>query len=186
MFAGKTAKLISLAKTFLSKGKDFVVIKHAIDDRYESSTTVERNRSIISHDGQSYPALTCSALSKLDPQVYENAEYILVDEGQFFSDLLTWVETMKKDAPEKNLIIAGLNLTYQKKPFGQMVDLINIADVKIPLTAQCDLCYGPAHFTHRKVPAGDQVIVVGGADKYQPLCETCFDALSNGSLDTKN
>ena len=62
-------------------------------------------------------------------------DVIGVDEGQFYPDLVDKVEEfVRKD---KLIIISALDGTFERKPFGQIPQLIPLADDVIKLRAIC-------------------------------------------------
>jgi thymidine kinase len=99
-----------------------------------------------------------------------SAKAIIIEEAQFFNDLkvfvLTAVEQFKKD-----VVVVGLDGDSNRKPFGQILELIPYCDSVQKLTAVCTKCENGvrAIFTSRKVHADSQVLV-GAADLYEPLC----------------
>ena len=93
----------------------------------------------------------------------------MIDEGQFFPDLkeyvVKWCEEYKK-----NIIVIGLDGDYKRNPFGQILDLIPIADNVMKLKAMCKLCSDgtEALFTHRLTTEDEQVLI--GNSNYIPVC----------------
>ena len=74
-------------------------------------------------------------------------DVIGIDEGQFYPDLITGVEKyVRKD---KILIISALDGTFERKPFGQIPNLIPLCDDIVKLNAICMICGNDAPFTHR-------------------------------------
>lgn len=90
--------------------------------------------------------------------------------GQF-PDLVSFSEEMANKG--KTVIIAALDGTYQRKPFGHVLELIPLAESVIKLSAVCmGCCKRDAAFSHR-ISSEKQVEVIGGADKYVALCRAC-------------
>jgi len=110
---------------------------------------------------------------ELDFEVTE-AKVIIIEEAQFFDDLVPFVRSMV-DNFKKIVIVVGLDGDYNRKPFGTILQCIPFADKVTKLTALCCRCSDgtPAIFSHRKVQDRDQVLI-GGADKYEPLCRECY------------
>ena len=50
----------------------------------------------------------------------------------------------------KIVIIAALDGTYQRKSFGDVLNLVPLAESIVKLKAVCMLCYNEASFTKRK------------------------------------
>ena len=59
----------------------------------------------------------------------------------------------------------------------QVLDLIPVSDSVTKLTAQCAYCKQPALFSLR-IAADQRQEVVGGADKYAPVCRHHYVTLS--------
>lgn len=76
---------------------------------------------------------------------------------------------MERDA--KLVIISGLDGDFQRKSFGQILDLIPLADRVDKLSALCSKCRDgtPAIFSKRYAKGTEQ-IAVGGLDSYLPVC----------------
>jgi thymidine kinase len=101
---------------------------------------------------------------------------VVIEEGQFFTDLLYFVERAV-DNDKKHVIVAGLSGDFKRRPFGQILDLVPIADSIEKLTAFCKLCCDGtfAHFSKRIVGSGEcdttaDQILVGTSDTYLPVC----------------
>ena len=60
-------------------------------------------------------------------------------------------------------------MDYLGKPFGQMPNLLSIADYITKLHAICVKCGNIASFSHRMSNQSGQVLL-GEKDVYQPLC----------------
>lgn len=163
MFSGKTTELMRRMKRYQIANYNCLVIKYANDTRYDKE-------ALATHDKQTLPAT--SAVTLL-PMVGEASEYdvIGVDEGQFFPDVVTFCEQMADRG--KTVIVAALDGTYQRKGFGNILELVPLAESVVKLTAVCMQCYGEASFTKRK-GAETAVEVIGGADKYLATCRACY------------
>jgi cytosine/adenosine deaminase-related metal-dependent hydrolase len=70
------------------------------------------------------------------------------------------------------VIVAGLDMDYTGKPFGQMPNLLAIADYITKLHAICVICGSIANISYRKT-AQDGQVVLGEKDIYEPRCRTC-------------
>ena len=73
----------------------------------------------------------------------------------------------------KVVIVAGLDGTFQQKPFGKLLDLIPISENVRKLTAVCVVCGNEASFTQR-IGKEVSVEIIGGEELYRPLCRTCY------------
>lgn len=179
MFSAKSKNLIKIAQD-LSKTQDlstFLVIKHALDSRYQPDAG---GIYITSHNGERYPAKAYDNLKSIPSDKLLNVKYILIDEAQFFTNLLDFCLDQKLQG--KTLYIAGLSKDFMKKPFGQIDELTKYCTTREDLFAICE-CGGQAIHSFRKknkLPENKskEVIVVGGSDIYEPVCDECYDRKS--------
>jgi len=75
---------------------------------------------------------------------------------------------------DKIVIVAGLDATFERKPFNQILELLPVAESVVKLSAVCVKCTGNASFTRRKVSSG-QLELIGGQEMYEPVCRECFN-----------
>jgi thymidine kinase len=103
---------------------------------------------------------------------WKNQKIVAIDEAQFFDDSIIEVcnELANKGV---RVIIAGLDMDYQGKPFGPMPQLMSIAEYVTKVHAICVSCGNLAHYSQRTVQQTEQVLV-GAIEKYRPLCRTCY------------
>jgi len=175
MFAGKTAALQSVVRRRQSIGWDVLVIKHDIDTRYLSEKNI--NNMVVNHDQQQCPAKSSARLLDCFGWTeYKSAQLIVVEEGQFFGDLLEFVlQAVEKDG--KDVVVVGLDGDAHRKPFGKILDLIPLADNVHRLFALCKMCGDgtPARFTSANSMAVSEATCdgkpnVGSSESYRPLC----------------
>ena len=65
----------------------------------------------------------------------------------------------------KIVIVAALDGTFERKPFGNILELIPLAEDVTKLSAVCTKCGANAAFSKRIGPE-KELEVIGGADKY--------------------
>jgi thymidine kinase len=168
MFSGKTTWLIEKYKSYTYIGKKVLVINYSADIRY--STTM-----LSSHDRIEIPCVFSSLICD-DSDVWnavKDADVILINEGQFFSDLVGSVRMMV-DTMNKHVFISGLDGDFRREKFGDILDLIPICDKVEKLSALCAICRNgtPAIFSKRLTDESNQVVI--GSDNYKPLCRNCY------------
>jgi thymidine kinase len=73
----------------------------------------------------------------------------------------------------KIVIVAGLDGTFQRKPFGRILELIPRAEKVTKLSAVCMYCNKDANFTLRIVD-DQEIELIGGEESYKPVCRSCF------------
>jgi thymidine kinase len=98
----------------------------------------------------------------------------LINEGQFFDDLYDCVIDMLKE--NKQVYIAGLDGDFERKKFGQILDLIPHCDEVTKLTSLCSICKNgkPGIFSLRLSRETKQTVV--GSDNYIPVCRNCYNS----------
>src|SRR6476661_4586226 len=78
------------------------------------------------------------------------------------------------------VIVAGLDMDYMAKPFGQIPFLLAKADYITKLHAICVKCGNIANYSYRIIPNEEQ-IMLGAKNAYEPRCRNCFTL--DGALD---
>jgi thymidine kinase len=96
---------------------------------------------------------------------------IAVDEGQFFPDLIEFTERLTDHG--KTVIVAGLDGTFQRKPFGLILDLIAKSEIIAKLSAICTATGTEAAFSKRTVDS-QELEVIGGAEVYSAASRSAF------------
>jgi thymidine kinase len=100
---------------------------------------------------------------------------IIVDEAQFFPELVPFVKYVVEELG-KNLYLVGLDGDIHRKPFGEILECIPLADRILKLTSFCHSCSNgtPGLFSYR--PRGEQAqqVLIGGLDMYESLCRACY------------
>ena len=64
-----------------------------------------------------------------------------------FPDIVEFCEKMANDG--KTVIVAALDGTFQRQPFGSILNLVPMAESVIKLKAVCMICFNDAAFTKR-------------------------------------
>ncbi len=166
MFAGKSSAVLGRIRRNDVIGRRTLCITSALDTRYTQEAR------IVSHNKDHYPATAVTELTPiLQAEAFHAADCVVVEEAQFFPDLrdfvIAAVETYNKD-----VICVGLDGDSERKPFGQLLDLIPLANTIQKLPALCRVCADgtEAIFTYRKPGAPGGQVSVGGQDQYEPLC----------------
>lgn len=163
MFAGKSEELVRrLTRAKIAK-RSVGAFKHSNDTRYHET-------DIGSHAGRKFPARPYKTIEGLDRAV-RGLEVIGIDEVQFFdTGLVELVETLANSGCR--VIVAGLDLDAEGRPFGPIASLMAIADQVDKLSAVCMVCGEPAFRSFHKGGKTEQVEV--GASQYEARCRTCW------------
>jgi len=171
MFAGKSSAILRIVNRHKSLGWEICSITHTSDTRYS------QEELLMNHDLASIPCVKWSVLwDHICDPVFLKAKLVIIDEAQFFGDLKAFVE-YAVDHCGKNVLVVGLDGDVDRRPFGQILDCIPLADTVTKLKAFCSICKDgtEAPFTHRKKEVGEQgQVFVGGAEAYMPLCRTHY------------
>ena len=163
MYSGKSTELIRRIQRLKSIGMRCCVINHVNDTRVVGDF-------IQTHDGNKFTAIKTDDLLLTRVTDYDA---IAIDEGQFFMNLKTAVTLMLQR--QKFVIVAGLNGDYQRKKFGEILDLIPMADDVTFKRALCKKCRHPgrpASFTKRLDQTTETISV---KSKYISVCRTCYE-----------
>src|ERR1700742_1491571 len=164
MFSGKTEELIRRLRRARIANLNVEIFKPAMDTRYHE-------RNIVSHDEnaiQSTPIDNSQTILLLTSDV----DVIGIDEAQFFDDQLP--EVCDQLAVRGiRVIVAGLDMDYMAKPFGQMPYLLAKAEYITKLHAICVKCGNIANYSYRKDPLTTQILL-GEKDLYEPRCRHCY------------
>ena len=178
MYAGKTTKLIETYEECLDNNKIVTVLTHSAEIRYSID-------KLSTHDKKK---ISCFKYDKIKSfieeqhDVIKTADIILIDEGQFFSDLYSEVLHMV-NVLHKCIYVFGLDGDFQRNKFGQILDLIPHCDTVHKLHSRCSECSEPAIFSHRTINSSEQVLV-GSENIYQPLCRSCYNSKLTSHTDT--
>lgn len=164
MFSGKTEELIRRLKRAKIANLRVEIFKPVIDIRYDES-------KVISHDANailSTPIENSQTILLLANEV----DVVGIDEAQFFDrEIINVCETLALKGIR--VIVAGLDMDFQGKPFGPMPQLLAIADYITKLHAICVKCGNIANISYRKTMHEEQVML-GERDVYEPRCRKCY------------
>lgn len=164
MFSGKTEELIRRLKRVKIANLSVEIFKPKIDQRYHE-------QNIVSHDENAIISTPIDN-SQTILILAQNVDVIGIDEAQFFDDQLPDV-CDQLALRGIRVIVAGLDMDYTGKPFGQMPNLLAKADYITKLHAICVRCGNIANYSFRKSLNSSQV-VLGEKDLYEPRCRKCY------------
>jgi thymidine kinase len=171
MFSGKTEELIRRLKRARIANLKVEIFKPAIDVRYDEIKIVSHDENAI----HSTPIESSQTLLLLA----QDADVVGIDEAQFFDDEIANVcdELALRGV---RVIVAGLDMDYMAKPFGQIPFLLAKADYITKLHAICVKCGNIANYSYRIIPNEEQ-FMLGAKNAYEPRCRNCFTL--DGALD---
>ena len=150
MYASKTTRLVEIYKQCEFCNISVAVINHSIDNRYDDEL-------MSTHDKIKIPCIKTERLfdvwsdseNLLDDNLNASPRFkdklkvtmsnvILINEGQFFPDLEEFVKYVLKKG--KQVYVCGLDGDFERKKFGQIIDIIPLCDKVHKLTSLCSLC----------------------------------------------
>lgn len=184
MYAGKTSRLVEIYKQCTFCNISVAVINHSIDNRYDEEL-------LSTHDKIKIPCIKTKRLFdiwsdsidmesnvELVPRIRDNfkvsrSSVILINEGQFFPDLEEFVKKLLLNS--KKVYVCGLDGDFERKKFGQILDLIPLCDKVTKLTSLCSMCKNGTLGIFSKRISCEQIQTVVGTDNYIPVCRSCYD-----------
>ncbi|MCS6934064.1 MAG: thymidine kinase [Chitinophagales bacterium] len=164
MFSGKTEELIRRLRRAQIANRRVEIFKPLVDTRYHE-------QNIVSHDANSIRSTPVSHSDNI--LLYaEGVDVVGIDEAQFLDmELPDVCEKLARKGVR--VIVAGLDMDYEGKPFGPIPNLLAIADYITKVNAICVKCGDIAHFSYRTVPDKSRVLL-GEKDRYEPRCRACY------------
>ncbi|GGF34094.1 thymidine kinase [Echinicola rosea] len=164
MFSGKTEELIRRLNRALIAKQKVEIFKPAIDTRYHESDVVSHNETVI----RSTPVQFADDIILLAG----DCDVVGIDEAQFFDQQIVTVAN-KLATAGKRVIMAGLDMDFEGRPFDPMPQLLASAEYVTKVHAICMKCGDLASYSYRLTPAKEKV-VLGEKDSYEARCRKCF------------
>ena len=173
MFSGKTEELIRrLTRARIARQK-VEIFKPEIDKRYDETNVVSHNENSI----RSIPVQNASQILLY----IDGMDVVGIDEAQFLDDDLPAVCNYIANQGIR-VIVAGLDMDFQGKPFGPIPALMATAEYVTKVHAICMRCGDLAHYSHR-TNASEKLVQLGEKDNYEPLCRKCYTDSKTGFKD---
>jgi thymidine kinase len=167
MFSSKTTTILEIYKKCVFCNIPVAVINHSSDIRYH-------DEMLSSHDFVMAPCLQAVRLDDvMSSKEVMYADVVLINEGQFFEDLYEVVLIMLRH--KKKVYVCGLDGDFERKKFGQILDIIPYCDKVTKLTSLCSICKDgtPGIFSMRLTEEQSQTVI--GSSNYIPVCRNCYD-----------
>ena len=165
MFSGKTEELIRRLNRALIAKQKVEIFKPIVDDRYHKENIVSHNENSI----RSTPVQFANDIVLLSG----DCDVVGIDEAQFFdADIVEVCNQLANNG--KRVIVAGLDMDFEGKPFGPMPYLMAVAEFVTKVHAICVRCGSLAQFSHRTTTE-ESLILLGETEHYEPICRTCFN-----------
>lgn len=165
MFSGKTEELIRRMKRAQFAKQSVEIFKPKIDTRYSEE-------DVVSHDANTIRSTAVDNSGNILLLTGE-VDVVGIDEAQFFDANIVNVCKQLADNGIR-VIVAGLDMDFQGKPFGSVPQLMAIAEYVTKVHAICVRCGNLAHHSHR-LSADDRLVMLGEQNCYEPICRHCFN-----------
>jgi thymidine kinase len=164
MFSGKTEELIRRLNRALIAKQKVEIFKPVIDTRYHHEHIVSHNDTTI----RSTPVNFASDILLLAG----DSDVVGIDEAQFFDESIVEIcNTLANQG--KRVIVAGLDMDYEGKPFGPMPYLLAVAEFVTKVHAICAQTGELASFSFRLIP-NDQQVMLGELGEYEARSRKAF------------
>lgn len=164
MFSGKTEELIRRLNRSIIARQKVEIFKPVIDTRYHQENIVSHNENTI----RSTPVNFSSDILLLAG----DCDVVGIDEAQFFDDAIVDVcNTLANSG--KRVIIAGLDMDFEGKPFGPMPHLLAVAEYVTKVHAICAQTGELASFSFRLSDSSRQVML-GEKTEYEARSRSAF------------
>ncbi len=164
MFSGKTEELIRRLNRALIAKQRVEIFKPTVDRRYH-------DEKIVSHamrEIRSTPVNFANDILLLAG----DCDVVGIDEAQFFDEGIVDVCNHLANSG-KRVIVAGLDMDYEGRPFGPMPQLLAIAEFVTKVHAVCAQTGELASFSFRLTENKSQV-VLGERDTYEARSRKAF------------
>jgi len=164
MFSYKTTHLLKDIEQIKLINKPFLTFNYFADTRYGYDIISSHNK--VNEN--------CNMIFKIsnifEHPKYNNAEYIFIDEIQFFKDIVNDIVKMV-ETDHKNVIICGLYSDANRNLFGELYKLIPYADEIRYYKGLCLKCSDgtPSSFT-MKNNKNTPDIIIGGDNIFSSVC----------------
>jgi thymidine kinase len=165
MFSGKTEELIRRLNRALIAKQRVEIFKPVVDKRYHHEQIVSHNENAI----RSTPVNFASDIFLLAG----DCDVVGIDEAQFFDQSIIEVcNTLANKG--KRIIVAGLDMDYEGRPFGPMPNLLAIAEFVTKVHAICAQTGQLASFSFR-LNNDDSQVMLGQKNEYEARSRRAFN-----------
>lgn len=165
MASGKSTALVQEIRKYRLAGFRVLVLKYG--------QSIELNATISNRNGLDEQCILCPILSVYcGEETLTNYDVIVIDEAQFYPDLLPSVTTMVDK--EKIVVTGGLVGDFRRRPFGQYPSLLPLATDVITLHAVCMKCKSRDAAFSKRITKSEKLIETD-LDSYEARCFRCFN-----------
>lgn len=165
MFSGKTEELIRRLNRAIIAGQKVEIFKPSMDTRYDK-------QDVVSHDDKRIRSTAVDFSGDIYLLAGE-CDVVGIDEAQFFDGEIVHVcNTLANNG--KRVIVAGLDMDYEGKPFGPMPNLMAIAEFVTKVHAICARTGELASYSYRLTDEESRVLL-GSKHKYEARSRSAFN-----------
>jgi thymidine kinase len=182
MFSGKTTDIVETINIYLSSRKNKIVLINSEKDERRDLKSISilstHSKKQIDFENERIIEIKCKKLEDINKNIFkELIDIIIIDESQFFEDLVTFVKYLL--SIEKNIICYGLIANYKMEKFGYLLDIFPYADKIEQKFSVCKKCVeennqnNKAPFTMKKILSSSPLkneICIGGDNIYESSC----------------
>jgi thymidine kinase len=173
MFSGKSTRLIQYIRQYKTLSFSMIVVKPSIDTRYTESN------EICTHNFEKESCIsygTTELENIFKEKNYIESKIIIIEEGQFFSNLYEIVKKMT-DIDKKVVYITALNGDSNRELFGDVYKLLPLCDNVEFMQSLCIKCSdGTLGIYSKRYSSNHDQVCVGGASVYQAVCREHYFA----------
>lgn len=176
--SAKTLNLLAVAHNYRSQGKNVILIKPSLDDRFDVKLIKSRAGLEITADILLFAADSAAAVNLLQNVNFAGVSCVLVDEVQFLSDV--YIEQFREIATQFDVpvICYGLRTDFKSRLFPASKRLFELCDNVEEVKSTCTFCNRKSvmslkHVDGKAVFEGPS-IDLGFEEKYFPACYACY------------
>ncbi len=172
MGSAKTLNLLAVAHSYRTQGKNVLLLKPALDDRFGVKTVRSRSGLELEAD------ILVTRNTRLSSADLNNLHCILVDEAQFLTR--EFVDHLREIATVYGIpiICYGLRGDFRKNLFEGSLRLLELSDQIEEVKSTCHDCNRKAIFNLRLSGGWATLegpeIQLGADDHYIPVCDACY------------
>ena len=164
MFSGKTEELIRRLNRALIAKQRVEIFKPTADKRYH-------HENIVSHASREIRSTPVNFANDI-LLLAGDCDVVGIDEAQFFDqDIVAVCNTLADSG--KRVIVAGLDMDYEGRPFGPMPNLLAVAEFVTKVHAICAQTGELASYSYRLNENRAQVML-GEKDEYEARSRKAF------------
>ncbi|MBT8491930.1 MAG: thymidine kinase [Deltaproteobacteria bacterium] len=172
MDSAKSMNLLAVAHNYRKQGKQVLLVKPKLDDRFGEARIASRSGLEAKAD------VLVESAADLEPLITDDIDCVLVDEAQFLAPEVIELLRRATHSPGVPVICYGLRTDFRTKLFPGSQRLLELADSIEEVKVTCQYCQKKAVFNLRMVDGvgvtdGPQVML-GAEESYAPVCWACY------------